>query len=172
MPHACRRVQAAVAAVIALASLQAATGCASPQECAGRGEPTVLERGHSAQHQAWQLAASEHCGLLGLYLENSSRHQYSGAEGFNGDPSGGFWMEGSGPGGSDFLYGPAPAAAVTARLSAARHVPILVPTRPLPVRAGLPRGRFFILQNPGPVSANWNATLLDSAGHKVAFTDF
>ena len=136
------------------------------------GKITVIERGHSAQHQAWQLAASEHCGLLGLYLESSSGYEYSGAQGFNGDPGGGFWVEASGPGGSDFFYGPAPAPALTERLSAARHVPVLVRTRPLPVRAELPRGRFFILQNPEPASANWNVTLLDSAGQKVAFTDF
>lgn len=59
MPHSCQQGQAAAAAVLALASLQAATGYAS---------------------------------RLGLYLESSSGHEYSRAQGFNGDPGGGFWV--------------------------------------------------------------------------------
>jgi hypothetical protein len=132
----------------------------------------VLERGQLAQHRPWQLDASEHHGRLGLYLENPSGDTYSGAVGFAAGPSAGFWAEGLGPDGSDFHYGPAPAAAVTVRLSAPGYSPILVQTRPLPFRAGLPRGRFFIVQAPGQTGVGWSVTLLDAAGRKVAFANF
>jgi hypothetical protein len=81
-------------------------------------------------------------------------------------------MEGAGPGGFAFFYGPAPAAAVTVRLNAPGYATILVRTRPIPSRAGLPHGRFFITQVPDPGDVIWNVTLLDAAGHKVAFADF
>jgi len=167
-----RGLQTAAAAGLALGGLLAPVGCASGAGCIGGGRTVLLERGHSAQRQPWQLAASEHCGQLRLTLQSPSGHGYSGAQGFSADPTAGFWMEGSGPGRSDFFYGPAPPAAVTVRLSAPGQATVLAATQPFPARAGLPRGRFFILQNPGPASVNWNVTLLDAAGHKVAFTNF
>ena len=143
----------------------------SQPRTAGR-KRVVLERGHLAQNRPWQLAASEQGGKLGLYLENPSGGDYSDAVGFTGDPGAGFWMEGSGPGSSVFYYGPVPAAAVTVRLSAPGRAPIRVPARLIPARDGLPRGRFFIVDPPGPPSVSWNVTLLDSAGHEVPFADF
>ena len=172
MRYSRRQLQAAAAAMLALGGLLAPAGCARGAGCTGGGRTIVLERGYAAQRRPWQLTASEHCGQMRLTLQSPSGHGYSGAQGFSAGPTAGFWMEGSGPGGSDFFYGPAPAAAVTVRLSALRQAPVLARTQPLPARAGLPRGRFFILQNPGQARANWNVTLLDVAGHKVAFTDF
>jgi hypothetical protein len=168
-----RELYAAGVAVLALVCLLVTTGCAAltGEKAALTGEKIVLERGHSAQNRPWQLAANEQDGQLGLYLESPYGREYSGGVGFSAGPAAGFWMEGPGPDG-DFFYGPAPAAAVTVRLSAPGHAPILVRTRPLPSRAGLPRGRFFITQPPGPGNVNWNVTLLDAAGHKVAFADF
>lgn len=169
MPDSCDRLQATAVASLVLVGLLAVTGCV--------GNPTprrpevriVLERGRSAQHQPWQLAASLHNGRLGLYLEGPSGNMYSGSVGFAAGPSAGYWTEGLGPGRSDFVYGPAPAAAVTVQLSAPGHAPLLVRTRPIPARAGLPRGRFFIAQSPG---GGWNVTLLNAAGRRVAFENF
>jgi hypothetical protein len=171
-----RRRELPAAAVLALACLLAAVGCAGQPAPHSRENSqatrVVLERGHLAQNRPWQLAASEQGGELGLYLENPSGGDYSDAVGFAGGPGAGFWMEGSGPGSSVFYYGPVPAAAVTVRLSAPGRAPIRVPTRLIPARDGLPRGRFFIVDPPGPPSVNWNVTLLDSAGHEVPFADF
>jgi hypothetical protein len=110
--------------------------------------------------------------MLGLYLDNPSGGNYSGAVGFDASPEAGFWISGAGPGDSIFYYRPAPAAAVTVRLQAAGHAPIQVPTRPIPSGAGLPRGRFFVTQPPGTANVNWKVTLLDAAGQHVAFADF
>src|SRR5215475_13806885 len=132
----------------------------------------ILERGQTSRHQPWQLAASEQHGQLGLYLEKPSDDGYSGAIGFNGDPADGFWMEGPGPGDSLYWYGPTPVQAVKVELRAPGYAPIVLPTRPIPARDGLPRGRFFIAAPPGPASVDWHETLLDAAGHKVLFADF
>ncbi|MBO0770411.1 MAG: hypothetical protein J2P35_03025 [Actinobacteria bacterium] len=168
-----RRLQAAAAALLAVAGVMGAVGCAShcPQDPGKLGKKVVLQRGRSAQGRPWQLSASEQGGQLGLFLESPTGHDYSGGIGFCSAPAAGFWLEGLGPHGSTFYYGPAPAAAVTARLTASGHAAIQVPTRPLPHRAGLPRSRYFITQPPGPATIGWNVTLLDAAGHKVPFAD-
>lgn len=142
-----------------------ASGCTS-------GGKVILERGHTSQHQSWQLAGSEQNGQLGLYLDNPSGDDYSGGIGFSADPSAGFWMEGAGPGDTIFWYGPTPVQAVKVELGAPGYAPILIPTRPIPAKDGLPQGRFFILAPPGPASVNWHVTLLDAAGNRVPFTDF
>jgi hypothetical protein len=95
-----------------------------------------------------------------------------GGVGFSAQPSAGFWAAGSGPGDSTFYYGPVPRSARYAVLTASGYAPVTVPTRPLPEKDGLPDGRFFIVEPPGPVSLTWNITLRDSAGHQVAFSDF
>jgi hypothetical protein len=135
-------------------------------------EKIVLERGHSAQNRPWQLRANEQGGQLGLYLDSPSGRGYSGAVGFSAGPAAGFWAEGLGPAGSNFYYGPVPASAVMVRLTAPGYAPVLVRTRPFPSHAGLPHGRFFIMQPPGPAYVNWNVAPLDASGHKVAFADF
>jgi hypothetical protein len=172
----------AVGAVMpAVLCLLAATGCAGDAGAnavhAGAnatftGEKIVLERGHSTQNQPWRLTANEQRGQLGLYLESPSGRGYSGGVGFAAGPAAGFWAQGLGRAGSDFFYGPVPASAVMVRLTAPGRAPVLVRTRPFPLRAGLPHGRFFITQPPGSASVNWNVTPLDASGHKIAFTDF
>lgn len=57
-------------------------------------------------------------------------------------------------------------------MSAAGYAPILLRASPLPSRPGLPRGRFFITQPPGPPGVDWRVTLLDASGHRVPFADF
>ena len=81
-------------------------------------------------------------------------------------------MAGAGPGKSIFYYGPAPAATAKVELRAAGYPPLLTPAKPIPAGAGLPKGRFFIVEPPGPASVNWSVTLLDSAGHRVHFAAF
>jgi hypothetical protein len=160
-----RGVLVAGAGMLALAALLA-------NGCTGGEAKVILERGHTSQHQSWQLAASEQGGHLGLYLEELSGTDYSGSVGFNGAPSAGFWMEGSGPGDSIYYYGPVPVKAVKVELRAPGYAPVLIPTRPIPDHDGLPHGRFFIVAPPGGASVNWHVTLLDAAGHKVPFANF
>ena len=165
-------LQATAAVTLVLTGLLLVTGCASHHPASGnREQRVVLERGRSSQNLPWQLAAAEHDGQVGLYLESPSGREYSGGVGWASGPAAALWADAAGPGGFDFYYGPAPTAAVAARLSAPGHASIFVRTRPLPSRAGLPGGRFFITQPPGPANVNWNVTLLDSAGHKVAFAN-
>ena len=72
--------------------------------------------------------------------------------GFCPGPSAGFWLLALGPEGSDFYYGPAPVSASSAVLTARGRAPIIVPTRPMPHKAGLPDDRFFVIDPPGPAS--------------------
>lgn len=169
------RPRAAAAALLAAAGLLTAAGCAAshcPDSPGKLGRKVVLGHGRSAQGRPWLLAASEQGGQLGLFLESPTGHDYSGGIGFCSAPAAGYWLEGLGPHGSDFYYGPAPSAAMRVRLTAPGRAPILVPTRPLPNRAGLPHGRFWITQPPGAGTVGWNVTLLDAAGRKVPFAGF
>jgi hypothetical protein len=170
VPDSRPRLQAA-AALLAAAAL-AVTGCAVHTASGKLGKKVVLDRGLSAQGRPWRLTASEQGGQLGLFLESPSGYDYSGGIGFRPGPPPGLWLEGSGPHGSIFYYGPAPTAAVTVRLSSPGRAAIRLPTRPFPRRAGLPPGRYFITQPPGSINLDWNVTLLDAAGRKVAFADF
>ena len=164
------------AALLWLPGLAMLAGCAGTS-CAGAGSgaagPTaVLERGHLGRHP-WQLAAWEQGGHLGLGLDgNSLKQQYSGGVGFCRGPAAGFWLLGSGPQGSDFYYGPAPGAATYAVLTARGRAPVIVPTRPIPHKDGLPGGRFFVIDAPGPLSVTWNVTLMNASGHAVPFASF
>jgi hypothetical protein len=136
------------------------------------GPSVVLERGHLGRH-SWQLVAWEQGGHLGLGLDGDSQEQqYSGGVGFCAGPAAGFWLLASGPAGSDFYYGPAPVPAAYAMLTARGRAPVVVPTRPIPQKDGLPDGRFFAIDPPGPLSVVWNVTLKDAAGHTIPFTDF
>lgn len=141
--------------------------------CSGAAGPTVvLERGYLGR-QPWQLVAWEQGGLLGLALDGASqKNQYSGGVGFSAGPSAGFWMEETGPGDSIFYYGPASVSAKYAVFTARGYVPIIVRTRPIPQKDGLPSGRFFVADPPGPASVTWDVKLKDAAGHIVPFTDF
>lgn len=160
-----RRRPAALAVILALLGVPAVAGCS------GQASSVVLARGHAGMNKPWQLTASERSGTLGLYLGPPKGASYSGAQGFDASPADGFWAEGAGPGNTIFYYGPAPASATQIRLSAPGHPSILVPTRPFPPDNGLPRGRFFIAEPPGP-TVSWNVTLLDAAGHRVASAKF
>jgi hypothetical protein len=112
-------------------------------------------------------------GHLGLSLDGASqKRQYSGGVGFCAAPAGGFWMEGLGPQGSDFYYGPAPVSAKYAVLTARGHARVMVPTRLIPHKDGLPSGRFFVIDPPGAASVPWQVKLEDAAGQTVSFTDF
>jgi hypothetical protein len=171
-----RGLQAARAGVLVLLSLATLAGCGG-ESCldggGGAAGPTVvLERGHLGQ-QPWQLVAWEQGGLLGLGLDGASQNsQYSGGVGFCAGPAAGFWLEGSGPGHSAFYYGPAPVSAKYAVLTASGYAPVIVPTRPIPQKDGLPSGRFFVADPPGPTSVSWDVMLKDAAGHTVRFTSF
>ena len=159
--------------MLASACLAGVSACAGQPGPHGHPVALVLARGRDAQDQPWKLVVSDRRGArLSLLLESPSGHVYSGGVGFAAGPAAGFWVEGSGPGRSDFFYGPAPAAAVTVRMSAAGYAPILLRASPLPSRPGLPRGRFFITQPPGPPGVEWRVTLLDASGHRVPFADF
>jgi hypothetical protein len=144
-------------------------GCATGNAV---GPTAVLERGHFGRWQ-WQLVAWEQGGQLGLALDGATpKTQYSGGVGFSADPSGGYWVTGLGPGNSEFDYGPAPSSAEFAVLTAPGHPAIVVPTRPIPHKDGLPSGRFFVVTLSPAAVPWWNVTLRDAAGRKVAFADF
>ena len=118
--------RSAAAGVLMLVCIQAAAGCASQQA------KVVLERGHAARNEPWQLVASEQNGTLSMFLEPPSGASYSGVQGFNASPDAGFWMEGAGPKNSIFYYGPTPDSAKEVRLTAPGFASILVATRPIP----------------------------------------
>jgi hypothetical protein len=164
----------AAAILIALPGLALLVACAGGGGAAGGGQPgprVVLERGHLGR-RPWQLVGWEQGGSLGLALDGATQKmQYSGAVGFAPGPAAGYWFEGLGPAGSYFYYGPAPGPAKYAVLTAPGQVPVVVPTQPLPDQDELPRGRFFVIDPPGPVHS-WNVTLKNAAGHKVPFTEF
>jgi hypothetical protein len=164
-------------AAAAIGMLAALTGCSEANCLNGpaggaAGPSVVLERGHLGQ-QSWQLVAWEQGGLLGLALDGASQKtQYSGGLGFCAGPAAGFWLEAEGPAGSTFYYGPASAAAKYAVFTAPGHAPIIVPTRPIPQKDGLPSGRFFVADPPDSASAIWDVKLEDEARHTVPFTNF
>jgi hypothetical protein len=161
------------AGILVLAVLVTIAGCASTHsQSASRGKQVVLERGHTENNQPWKLVASEQSGHLSLSLEKPSGAAYSGSTGFSAAPGAGFWMEGHGPGGSIFYYGPAPTSAVKVQLRAPGHAPILIRTKLIPAQGGLPRGRYFIVAPPSTADVSWTVTLLNATGHKVAFADF
>ena len=136
------------------------------------GPTVVLERGHLGRHP-WQLVAWEQGGHLGLGLDGDSfKQQYSGGVGFCRGPSAGFWLLASGPQGSDFYYGPVPGSATYAVLTARGRALVVVRTRPMRQKDGLPRGRFFVIDPPGPLSLVWNVSLKNASGRTVPFADF
>jgi hypothetical protein len=164
-------------AAAAIGMLAAVAGC-SQGNClndgagGAAGPVVVLERGHLGR-QPWQLVAWEQGGLLGLALDGASQKiQYSGGLGFCAGPAAGYWLEAAGPADSSFYYGPAPAPAKYAVLTAPGYAPVIVPTRPIRPEDGLPSGRFFVADPPGPASVTWDVKLEDAAGHAVPFTDF
>jgi len=171
-----RHRRTACAALVWLSSLAALAGCGGTS-CldagAGAAGPTVvLERGRLGR-QPLQLVAWEQGGYLGLGLDGDSlKRQYSGGAGFCPGPGAGFWLLAAGPEGSDFYYGPAPASAKYAVLATRGRVRVIVPTRPLPQKAGLPSGRFFVIDPPGPLSVIWSVTLKNAAGQTVPFAAF
>ncbi|BCJ41099.1 hypothetical protein GCM10010168_46030 [Actinoplanes ianthinogenes] len=79
-------------------------------------------------------------------------------------PSGGRYLDGKGPGRSEFAYGllTAPAAAVTA--TAPGHDPVTVAAKPMP--AGTGAAKFFVITFPDPGGA-WTYTAQDAAGAPV-----
>ena len=163
-------------ALLWLSSLATLAGCGGTS-CldagGGAAGPTVvLERGHLGRHP-WQLVAWEQGGYLGLGLDGESlKQQYSGGVGFCRGPAAGFWLLASGPQGSDFYYGPAPVSATYAVLTVRGRAPVIVPTRPIPQKDGLPNGRFFVIEPPGPLSVVWKVTLKNASGHTVPFANF
>jgi hypothetical protein len=169
-----RRIAWAV--LVCLSSPATLAGCGGTS-CLNAGSgaagPTVVvERGHLGRHP-WQLVAWEQGGYLGLGLDGDSlKQQYSGGVGFCRGPAAGFWLLASGPQGSGFYYGPAPMSATYAVLTARSRAPVIVPTRPIPHKDGLPRGRFFVIDPPGPLSLVWNVTLKNASGYTVPFANF
>ena len=177
------RIRSGVAAgglALGCCVIVAATGCGTAATNAGRHAThahldvkTVLVRGHLPGGREWQLAAWMQDRQLGLDMEEPSGHSDSGQVGFAASRNYSYyWGEGLGPGNSIFYYGPVPPAAVSVRLTAPGQHPMLVHTVPLPAGRGLPRGRFFVVQPPGPVTVDWSVVPLDAAGHKVAFKAF
>jgi hypothetical protein len=83
----------------------------------------------------------------------------------------GFWTGSTGPGDVMFDFGPAPMAAVRARLTAPGEPSVVLATTMLPSGYGLPRARYFIARLPGP-DKYWTVTLLDAAGHRVPFHSY
>lgn len=163
--------------LLALLGLAALTGCAEHDCSSGPNPPdakpgptVVLQHGHVGR-EPWHLDANEQGGLLGLWLDGySQKNDYGGSQGFC--PAGGFWFGADGPGNSQFIFGPAPASAAYAVLTAHGQASVRVRTRPLPHTGGLPGGRFYIAQVTGPDSSAWNVTLNDTVGHAVSFANF
>jgi hypothetical protein len=174
-PRSLRR--AAWAGLFSLLSLAAVAGCGGANCLSGpangaAGPTVVLDHGYTGR-QLWQLVAWEQGGLLALGLDGASRKvQYTSSLGFCSGPAAGFWMDGPGPGSSNFYYGPAPVAAKYVVLTAKGYAPVIVSTLPIPQEDGLPSGRFFIVDPPGPASVNWDVRLEDAAGRTVPFVDF
>jgi hypothetical protein len=177
-----RRIERGTAAATLLGGclLLAVAGCGTARP-ARSGHPaavrsqvkTVVARGRAASGLRWKLVAWEQDRQLGLDLESPSGHGFSGGVGFAATRDYSYqWVDGLGPGNSDFYYGPVPGSAVMVRLTAPGHRPVLVRTAPLPAGRGLPAGRFFVIQSPSSVSVSWSVTPLDAAGHRVAFRDF
>jgi hypothetical protein len=134
--------------------------------------PTTIADGHVAG-QAWRLIAWEQNGQLAMEMVGKSTTSlYSGSVGFNNGGVAEYWEVGPGPGNSMFIYGPTPNSAEYATLTAPGYQPVVVRTIPLPSSGGLPSGRFFIVDPPGPASVIWSVVLKDSAGRVVPFQDF
>lgn len=134
--------------------------------------PTVIARGQVAGH-AWRLIAQEQGGQLSMEMVGKSTTvPYSGSVGFNKGGAAGYWEVGPGPADSMFYYGPAPNSVDHVILTAPGYKPVVVRTVPLPRNVGLPSGRFFIADPPGPASVIWNVSLRDSAGNIVPFQSF
>jgi len=155
------------------AMLLAGVGVGLLEGSGGGGGNVVLERGSVGRNNPWQLVASEQNGSLTMTLDGASQSvTYSGSGGFSPQLPDGAWMAGYGPGDTIFYYGPTPQSARYAVLTASGHAPVIVATRRIPEENGLPRGRFFIVESPGPAGLVWHITLRDAAGHQVAFSDF
>jgi hypothetical protein len=181
MNHRIRNRAAATAwLVLDCCLLAAVAGCATAATGAGRRAPhahdevkTVLVRGQLPGGGGWQLAAWVQDRQLGMDMEEPSGHRDSGQVSFTATRDYSYhWAEGLGPGDSIFYYGPVPPAAVSVRLTAPGQQSLLVRTALLPAGHGLPRGRFFVIQPPGPVTVSWTVVPLDAGGQRVAFTRF
>lgn len=134
--------------------------------------PTVIAHGQVAG-QVWRLIAQEQDGQLAMEIVGkSTTTPYSGSVGFNNGGVAGYWEVGPGPADSMFYYGPTPNSVDYVILTAPGYQPVVVPTMPLPRSGGLPPGRFFIADPPGPASVMWDVTLRDSAGRIVQFKSF
>jgi hypothetical protein len=134
--------------------------------------PTVIARGQVAG-QAWRLIAWEQGGQLAMEIVGkSTTDPYSGSVGFNNGGVAGYWETGPGPANSMFYYGPTPNSVEYVTLTAPGYQPVVVRAVPLPRSGGLPSGRFFIADPPGPATVLWNVVLKDSAGHVVPFRNF
>ena len=174
-------ISAVGAVLLATFCLLVTTGCAGDAGAkaihAGAnatftGEKIVLERGHSTQNRPWQLTANEQRGQLGLYLESPSGRGYSGGVGFAAGPAAGFWAARTRSGWVGLLLRASTSLSRHGASDRTRAGACPGADQAVPLRAGLPHGRFFITQPPGSASVNWNVTPLDASGHKIAFTDF
>ena len=177
-----RSTATAGAAILGGCLLLALAGCGTAQPAPGSHrmalhgqdpDKIVLARGRLASGQRWKLVAFEQGHRLGLDLDSPSGYDYSGQIRFAASRDYSYyWGEGLGPGNTVFYFGPVPNSAVTIRLTAPGHRPVLVRTAPLPAGRGLPAGRFFVVQSPSSVWVSWWVTPLDAAGHRVAFRAF
>lgn len=124
----------------------------------------------------WRLSAWISTGDNGPYGQLCMELDFPGSHGglpagaCGFDRSDGFWLSGIFPDGSDFLGGPISLKTATVRLLPASKVAAV----PLPSRAGLPRGKFWVYLDPTHASESdaFNPSPLDLRGNPTPFQKF
>lgn len=79
-------------------------------------------------------------------------------------PAGGRYLDGKGPGSSEFAYGLLTEPAVGVTATAPGHDPVTVPAKPMP--AGTGAAKFFVIAFPTP-AGTWTYTARDGTGAPV-----
>jgi hypothetical protein len=127
-----------------------------------RGRPHTLTRGTVAG-TSWELRSSRSSGHLCLELYSQGK-RLSGGCGFSGAEMS---IDSPGPGGSSFVYGPAPSSATTVRIDSfdPGGKPLTIPTHRLP--GPFTSSRYYISRLPAGFTTG-TLSYTDSAGRQVA----
>ena len=143
-----------------------AVACVGLVGCSGdrSTEPVTLASG-VVDGGGWTLVSFRNeSGELCLELRDAAgKSSYSGGCGgwAVAEPGSGAYLDGTGPGGTEFAYGPLRETVGSVEASAPGRDPVVVPARAMPSGSGA--AKFFVMAFPD-ASTNWTYTARNAAG--------
>ncbi|MEV0427166.1 hypothetical protein [Micromonospora sp. NPDC050495] len=142
-----------------------AVACAGLVGCSGdrSTEPVALASG-VVDGGGWTLVAFRNeAGELCLDLRDAAmKRSYSGGcGGWAAEPGSGAYVDGTGPGVTEFAYGPLRETVGSVEASAAGRDPVVVPARAMPGGSGA--AKFFVMAFPD-AATDWTYTARNAAG--------